>query len=57
MKRIAGATPVNRDQAWAIPEPPKAMAANADLSLEVTAIKPGDSSKQERDLASGGLTS
>jgi len=34
------------DTAWAIPEPPKEMAADADPSLEVATIKPSDPSRR-----------
>jgi hypothetical protein len=50
---MEGTTPISMplerstpDTAWAIPEPPKTMAANADPSLEVATIKPSDPSRQ-----------
>jgi uncharacterized protein (TIGR03435 family) len=39
---------VNADTAWAIPEPPKPMAADADPSLEVATIKPSQPDRQGR---------
>lgn len=39
-------TRVTPDTAWAIPEPPKAMAADANPSLEVATIKPSDPSRR-----------
>jgi uncharacterized protein (TIGR03435 family) len=39
---------VNADTAWAIPEAPKPMAADADPSLEVATIKPSQPDRQGR---------
>ena len=38
----------NADTAWAIPEPPKPMAADADPSLEVATIKPSQPDRPGR---------